>query len=151
MKRQIRRSVFETNSSSEHSLAIVNTDEFKQWVEGKLVARSKGRKEGAATGNFWSYLHEMEFAPSEEKDKRNIAYIEENFQKYYNPEDGWKTYKTPEQLIATYKERGIEYFGMHLYATYQEYQKFGFDSERPLHFSHELDNGKTIIGDYYHT
>ena len=151
MKKKIRIGTFETNSSSEHSLAIINTDDYSQWVEGKLVARSISKKEGDATGNFWTYIHEMEFAPAEEKDKRNIAYIEEKFQDWLNPDDGWKEYKTPERLIEIYKESGIKHFGMNLYATFQEYKEFGFDGERPSHFHHTLDNGKTIIGDYYHT
>lgn len=37
MKRQIRRGVFETNSSSTHSLTICTEEEFEQWKEGKLL------------------------------------------------------------------------------------------------------------------
>ena len=35
--RQIRRNVFETNSSSTHTLAICTEDEYKDWQNGKLL------------------------------------------------------------------------------------------------------------------
>lgn len=37
MKRQIRQGVFETNSSSVHSLTICDADEYQQWKDGTLV------------------------------------------------------------------------------------------------------------------
>jgi len=37
MKRQIRRGVFETNSSSTHSLTMCSEEEFEQWKNGELL------------------------------------------------------------------------------------------------------------------
>ena len=37
MKRQIRRGVFETNSSSVHSLTMCMDSDFNKWVAGELV------------------------------------------------------------------------------------------------------------------
>lgn len=37
MKRVIRRGVFETNSSSVHSLTMCSDEEWKAWERGKLV------------------------------------------------------------------------------------------------------------------
>lgn len=37
MKRQIRKSVFETNSSSTHSLTICSKDEFKKFKNGEYL------------------------------------------------------------------------------------------------------------------
>ena len=37
MKRQIRRGVFETNSSSVHSLTMCAGDKFDEWTKGKLI------------------------------------------------------------------------------------------------------------------
>ena len=37
MKRQIRKGVFETNSSSVHSLTICGADTFKKWENGELL------------------------------------------------------------------------------------------------------------------
>ena len=38
MKVQIRQGVFETNSSSEHSISVVRESDWNGWVSGKLVA-----------------------------------------------------------------------------------------------------------------
>ena len=37
MKRQIRRSVFESNSCSTHSLTMCSEEEFEQWKNGELL------------------------------------------------------------------------------------------------------------------
>lgn len=37
MKRQIRRGVFETNSSSTHSLTMCSEEEFEQWKKGEVL------------------------------------------------------------------------------------------------------------------
>lgn len=42
MKRQIRRGVFETNSSSTHSLTMCSEEEFEQWKNGKVLFDEDG-------------------------------------------------------------------------------------------------------------
>ena len=42
--RQIRRNVFETNSSSTHSITMCMKSEFDKWVEGELVWNRYGGK-----------------------------------------------------------------------------------------------------------
>ena len=37
MKRQIRRGVFETNSSSTHSLTMCSKEDYDKWVRGELM------------------------------------------------------------------------------------------------------------------
>lgn len=37
MKRQIRRGVFETNSSSTHSITMCSEQEFEDWKDGKIL------------------------------------------------------------------------------------------------------------------
>lgn len=37
MKKQIRHGVFETNSSSTHSLTMCSEEEFEQWKKGELL------------------------------------------------------------------------------------------------------------------
>ena len=62
MKIQIRRNVFETNSSNEHSLTVMNNEKFKLWKLGKLLARLKYSQEANDTwGNFWSAMYTLEF------------------------------------------------------------------------------------------
>lgn len=42
MKRQIRFGVFETNSSSTHSLTMTSSEEFNKWSSGKLYYWDRG-------------------------------------------------------------------------------------------------------------
>lgn len=37
MKKQIRRGVFETNSSSVHSLTMCTAEEYQKWEDGKVL------------------------------------------------------------------------------------------------------------------
>ena len=37
MKRQIRRGVYETNSSRSHSITMCSEEEFEKWKDGKLL------------------------------------------------------------------------------------------------------------------
>ena len=37
MKKQIRRGVFETNSSSVHSLTMCTGEEYKKWESGEFL------------------------------------------------------------------------------------------------------------------
>ena len=62
MKIQIRRNVFETNSSNEHSLTIMNNDMYRKWKNGEVLARVKSNKESDVSwGNFWSRMLSLEF------------------------------------------------------------------------------------------
>lgn len=44
MKIQIRRGIFETNSSSTHSLTMCTNDDFDKWKNGELVYNNYGDK-----------------------------------------------------------------------------------------------------------
>ncbi len=70
MKKQVRIGVFETNFSSEHSLALINLDKFRQWKEGKLMARvALTQEDKNCWGNFWSEMLSLEFTDDFEKAK----------------------------------------------------------------------------------
>lgn len=45
MKQTIRIGVFETNSSSTHSLTMCSNDDYNAWREGKLLYNEYGRDE----------------------------------------------------------------------------------------------------------
>ena len=77
MKVQIRQGVFETNSSSEHSISVVRESDWNGWVSGKLVAREKGSTGcESCWSNFWSNLDEWEFAePSQLTAEENTKII----------------------------------------------------------------------------
>lgn len=42
MKRQVRRGVFETNSSSTHSLTMCSEEEFEAWKRGEVLFQEYG-------------------------------------------------------------------------------------------------------------
>ena len=44
MNRQIRRGVFETNSSSVHSITMCSDDEYKEWENGDAYMQRYGSK-----------------------------------------------------------------------------------------------------------
>lgn len=44
MKRQVRRGVFETNSSSTHSLTMCSEEQFESWKNGEVLFDEWGRE-----------------------------------------------------------------------------------------------------------
>lgn len=70
MKKNVRLGVFETNSSSEHSFAVINLDKFRKWKNGELVGRVIGTQEAKnCWGNFWSEMLSLEFTNDLQKAK----------------------------------------------------------------------------------
>lgn len=47
MKKQIRRGVFETNSSSVHSLTMCSSEEYEKWENGEVLFWKYGNMFGA--------------------------------------------------------------------------------------------------------
>lgn len=86
MKKQIRRGVFETNSSSVHSLTMCSKTDFDRWVDGELlydiwdeclVEATKERLDNE-DGNYLTY-----------KQFNDYTYLEyEKFEKSYTTENG---------------------------------------------------------------
>ena len=52
MKKQIRRGVFETNSSSTHSLTMCSEEEFEQWKKGEVLFDAWGSKKFVKPSNL---------------------------------------------------------------------------------------------------
>lgn len=73
---QMRKNVFETNSSSTHSITMCSQDEYDAWVNGKVLLND----------GWWSKDNESEF-----KDKKFVTRAEAEDiikkDKYYNGED----------------------------------------------------------------
>ena len=72
MKKQIRHGVFETNSSSTHSLTICSKEEFEAWVKGKLLYRK------------YTYREQKQFVTPEEAWQE----LESEIHRYYPEVDG---------------------------------------------------------------
>lgn len=52
MKRQIRRGVFETNSSSTHSLIMCSEEEFEAWKRGEVLFQKRGKENFVSANNL---------------------------------------------------------------------------------------------------
>lgn len=104
MKRQVRNGVFETNSSSVHSLTMCTANEFQKWKDGEVL--------------FW--VDKDEFATKEQ-------IIEElKDDRYYNgelryPNTNWNNDKT---ICKIFDDREIvnfdKFFENEWYETYYE-------------------------------
>ena len=103
MKIKIRRGVFETNSSSVHSLVMCTDDDYNKWKSGellydkwkaKLVTLEEAKKEE-------DYLDEEEF------NCRFLDYDHFNSWQYIEYETFEQTFKTPGGEIVY----GLVYYG----------------------------------------
>lgn len=52
MKRQVRRGVFETNSSSTHSITMCSEEEFESWKRGEVLFDEWGEEEFVSANNL---------------------------------------------------------------------------------------------------
>ena len=87
MKRQIRHGVFETNSSSVHSLTMCMESDFNKWVAGELVWSRWGDELVPITD---------EIKKSMEKDEREyLTYEQFNDYDYIDYETFEDSYTTP--------------------------------------------------------
>ncbi len=99
MKRQIRRGVFETNSSSTHSLTVCTKDEFEAWKNGELLydswndefvkeqpkielteeEKEEVQKEYNKNRRNNKYMMTWDMLSDEDKQELYNEYIEENY------------------------------------------------------------------------
>lgn len=172
MRLQIRQGVFETNSSSEHSLSIVKLSNFRNWKAGKLYAKRSSRKtEFKETwGNFWSEQYYWDFALMDinEAKEKNREIFDENIknekesirlytEKYSGPEcDAYIAYR--KEIIADMERKGFEgirpidklYDGY--WMTYEEYQEAlrKDDCYSPFEHINETED-VAVFGKYFHS
>ena len=87
MKRQIRRGVFETNSSSVHSLTMCMESDFNKWVAGELVWSRWGDELVPITDEIKKSI--------EEDEREYITYEQFNDYDYIDYETFEDSYTTP--------------------------------------------------------
>lgn len=104
MKRQIRRGVFETNSSSVHSLTMCSKDEYTRWENGEVL--------------FWK--DKDEFATKEdiiEELKKSTRYDGS----LYFPNTDWES---EDEIKDIFSDEGIqtceEFFDDEWYETFEQ-------------------------------
>lgn len=98
MKRQIRRGVFETNSSSVHSLTMCSGDEYDKWAKGEFVYDTYEEKLIPVEGKD----------PDYEENERYLSF--DQYEEYYgNHEIFEDCYKLPDgQKVVTFGHYGYD-------------------------------------------
>ena len=119
--RQIRRGVFETNSSSTHSLTICTEDQYNDWKAGKIFyddyqeefmdkVQLTDREKEMAEKHYKEYVETLAF--HKKWDELNNSEREAWYQRYFISE-----IKDSEDDIVTYQE----YFGGGSLETYVQF------------------------------
>ena len=124
----IRRNVFETNSSSTHSLIICSDKTYNDWLDGKVV--------------YNSYAEEFVEAkqPTEiDFHKAEVMYMEN---KSYYMKD-WKDL-TPEMQLAYLKENVMEENDTYQYRTYEDYKNEMDSMEESFERTYETEHGDVV-------
>ena len=124
----IRRNVFETNSSSTHSLIICSDKMYNDWMDGKVV--------------YNSYAEEFVEAkqPTEiDFHKAEVMYTE-------NKSDYMKDWKdlTPEMQLAYLKENVMEENDTYQYRTYEDYRNEMDSMEESFERTWKTEHGDVV-------
>lgn len=129
MKRQVRKGVFETNSSSTHSLTICSLEEYERWKNGEILFDTW-------TDEFVEPKNVT--LDSDEKEEVKKKYNKKK-QKY------WKDWEelTDKEKEELYLERIEEKKSYHNLETHEEY----FDDEYLETFirQHTTPNGEKVV------
>ncbi len=87
MKRQIRRGVFETNSSSTHSLTMCSEEEFEAWKRGEVLFTEWGTENFISANKLSDYDKqnaEKEYENTKDEFQKDWKDLSEDAkQKYY--------------------------------------------------------------------
>ena len=104
MKLTVRRGVFETNSSSSHSLTIVDKQTFEDWKSGKLLYCEYGAK-----GEQFVPFNESLIA---DQDSYVEVWTYEMFQNMYDyGMDGMEAFEQEETMPSGEKVVAFGYYG----------------------------------------
>lgn len=114
MKRQIRRGVFETNSSSVHSLTMCSKGEYDRWKKDNLfLFTGSGRRypdnNKPIPGNFYTKSEAIEFEKSSNYPPSNAF--------------DWENEEEVLELLRENEWYDSGYFGDHLCSEYETFEK----------------------------
>ena len=124
----IRRNVFETNSSSTHSLIICSDKTYDDWLDGKVVYNSYAEEFVEAKQPTEIDFHKAEVMYTENKS-------------YYMKE--WKDL-TPEMQLAYLKENVMEENDTYQYKTYDDYRNEMNSMEESFERTYETEHGDVV-------
>lgn len=113
MKRQIRRGVFETNSSSMHVIVMCMESDYDRWQEGNLYL---------FTGSGWRY-------PDNNKPEKNHFYTREEAiefektNKYEREDVNWTDEEEINEILRENEFYDYEYFWNEYCEDYEDYEE----------------------------
>ena len=113
MKRQIRRGVFETNSSSMHAIVMCMESDYDRWQEGYLYL---------FTGSGWCY-------PDNNKPEKNHFYTREEAiefektDKYVREDVNWTDEEEVNEILHENEFYDYEYFWNEYCEDYEGYEE----------------------------
>ena len=162
--KQIRRGLFETNSSSEHSLSIMREDVYEAWKNDEIAVMFKfdedddidgGDSDGflSTWGNFSTYSLKISTCPIQKKLEENMKILRD-WIKEVEKDGGWwiSNYKA---LIDEYERTEVFTDEMYkifpyLYYSREEYKEMLLrgNCESPFFYRGE---GVVVIGHYFHS
>ena len=136
MKRQIRYGVFETNSSSTHTLTICKKEEFDKWERGELL--------------FDCWEHEFvkpELLELSDQEKKDVVDDYNTRREKY-----WKTWDelTTEEQEELYREALIEKKDCDMYKTCEEFIDNNYLETYVEEYTTESGDRIVIFGEYGH-
>lgn len=128
--KQIRRNVFETNSSSTHSLIICSDKVYNDWMDGKVVYDS----------------YDEEFVEAEAKQPTEIDFHKAEAMYTENKSDYMKDWKnlTPQMQLAYLKENVMEEPDPYQYKTYEDYRNEMNSMEESFERTWKTEHGDVV-------
>lgn len=139
MKQQVRAGVFETNSSSEHSVSIMALDKFNEWKDGKVLAKVTNQHEDGETwGNFWSDMYVWDTCDDVERANReNAILLREMAKREINK-------------LEIYKKRCLEHKPLVMKKlTDEEFAKLPYEEQEKYHDDEYEDSIYAFDEEYY--
>ena len=133
MKEQIRKKVFETNSSSVHSLTMCSMTEYEKWKKGELVYDECSES-----------LVEIPAITEEEKENAKNEYINSATEFHLSWDELSDDLK--EKIYRNYYERRI---GFSEYLTYDKYWEKVEDYYETFEEIHNTETETIIAFGYY--
>lgn len=126
----VRRNVFETNSSSTHSLIICSDKVYNDWMDGKVVYDS----------------YDEEFVEAEAKQPTEIAFHKAEAMYTENKSDYMKDWKdlTPQMQLAYLKENVMEEHDPYQYKTYEDYRNEMNSMEESFERTWKTEHGDVV-------
>ena len=129
MKKQIRRGVFESNSSSTHAICMCTESEYDAWENGDMLLYDGwcGRYEGEKpiTNHFYTREQAIEFEKHNERYKLSDAISDKEINEVLH-DRGW--YTCDEYFDDEYLESFAEFYTTPGGERIIAFGKYGYDS-----------------------